>query len=173
MPENDQFETFSKLLITNQPRIYGFIYTLVQNRSATDEILQEVSSVLWKKFDQFQPGTDFGAWAMKVARFSVFEWRRKQAKLPLPIDDDLLQALVEKAIEVSCESEADLEALDTCVTKLSDHDQQLIRLRYFDESSVANIAATEGKSRVAIYKVLSRIHRDLLDCIETTKQALA
>lgn len=46
--------------------------------------------VLWRKFDQFQEGTDFAVWAMSVARFCALNWRRKQARLPLPRDDEFL-----------------------------------------------------------------------------------
>ena len=167
MPDNGQVESFTQLLIANQGRIYGYIFTLVQDRHATEEILQEASTVLWKKFNQFKPGTDFGAWAMKVSRFSVFEWRRRQAKLPLPMDDELLESLSEKALELSCDAEAQLEALENCVGKLSERDQALIADRYDDQAPVAKIAKRSGRSRMAVYKMLSRIHRDLLACVET------
>ncbi|MDF1814031.1 MAG: sigma-70 family RNA polymerase sigma factor [Verrucomicrobiales bacterium] len=166
MPEQDKVETFTRLLIANRGRLFGFIFTMVHDRTATEEILQEASTVLWKKFDQFEPGTDFGAWAMKISRYSVFEWRRRQAKLPLPMDDELLESLSEKALEISCESEAQLEALDSCLKKLNSRDRDLIRSRYDTEDSVAEIAKAGGKSRVAVYKVLNRIHRDLLSCME-------
>ncbi|MGJ8643136.1 MAG: sigma-70 family RNA polymerase sigma factor [Luteolibacter sp.] len=173
MSDSSQVEAFTRLLIANQGRIYGFIYTLVQNRTATEEILQVASTVLWKKFDQFQPGTDFGAWAMKVSRYTVFEWRRLQAKLPLPMDEELLEILAEKAIEIGCDSEAQLEALDCCVKKLSERDRGLIRERYEESVSVADLAQRRGNTRMAVYKILSRIHRDLLSCIEQkTKEGL-
>ena len=98
MPDSDLAASFSRLLIANQRRLYGFVYTLVQDHTATDEILQEVATVLLKKFDQFEPGTDFGAWAMKVSRFTVFEWRRKQAKLPLPMGEELFASIADKAV---------------------------------------------------------------------------
>ena len=92
-------EDYTRLLVAHQRRIYGFIYTLVHDHSATDDILQEVAALLWKKFETFEVGTDFAAWAMRVARYKVLEWRRKQQRLPLPIDEELLLDLAAKAEE--------------------------------------------------------------------------
>lgn len=166
MLDNKQAETFSRLLMAHRRRIYGFIYTLTHDAAATDEILQEASVTLWRKFDQFKPGTDFGAWAMKVARYSVFEWRRKQARLPLPMDDELLLALSEQAMEAACDSEARIGAVGNCINKLKDRDRDLVNKRYADNLSVIEIAEGSGRTRGAVYKILNRIHRDLLDCVE-------
>jgi RNA polymerase sigma-70 factor, ECF subfamily len=166
MPDSDLAASFSRLLIANQRRLYGFVYTLVQDHTATDEILQEVATVLWKKFDQFEPGTDFGAWAMKVSRFTVFEWRRKQAKLPLPMGEELFASIADKAVEVSCDLEGRLDALQGCVRHLNARDQALVADRYEEDLSVVEIAQRSGRTRGAVYKILTRIHRDLLGCVK-------
>lgn len=168
MPPNDsqEIEAFTQLMMANRGRLYGFIFTLVHDRDATEEILQEASVVLWRKFGQFQKGTDFGAWAMKVSRFSVAEWRRKQAKLPMQMDDALLESLAAQAMEASVDAEIRMEALEGCRKKLGERDQGLLSQRYEGKTPVAQIAEGTKRSRVAVYKVLARIHRDLMDCIE-------
>lgn len=166
MKEKSQ-EQFSLLLLKNQRRLYGFIFTLVQDHSATDDILQEAASLLWNKFDTFEQGTDFGAWAMKVARFKVLEWRRKQQRLPLPIEEELLLELVGKA-ETAQQTDGlgRMEALEHCLAKLNDTDGALINQRYSTNKPVSAIAQQFGRPRDTIYKKLARIHRDLQACIE-------
>ncbi|MDP6446871.1 MAG: sigma-70 family RNA polymerase sigma factor [Pirellulaceae bacterium] len=166
MTDSSQIETFSRLLIANHRRLYGFVYTLVQNHTAADDIVQEATTVLWRKFDQFEPCSDFGAWAMKVARLTVFEWRRNQARLPLPIGDELFETISEQAIKASSNSEARLDALDGCVTGLNERDRDLLSERYNHNVAVSDIAKRSSRTRDAVYKVLARIHRDLLECIE-------
>jgi hypothetical protein len=46
--DDDQVQLFSRLLVANQRRLYGFILTLVHDRAAADDILQDVSSLLWQ-----------------------------------------------------------------------------------------------------------------------------
>jgi len=158
-------ELFSRLLVGSMQRIYGFILTLVHDRAAANDILQEVSAVLWRKFDRFEPGTDFGAWAMSVARLSVFEWRRRQKHLPLQLDDEQLGLLADEAVAVSCEFEARREALRGCFAKLASRDQELLVARYHQGQSVVSIADGLSRTRVAIYKRLDKLHALLLDCI--------
>ena len=61
MMKSDQTETFSRLLVANHHRLYGFVYTLVQDHNVVDDLLQEATTVLWRKFEQYEMGTDFGA----------------------------------------------------------------------------------------------------------------
>lgn len=153
--------------MTHQRRIYGFIYTLVQDYAATDDILQETTTVLWRKFESFEPGTDFGAWALRVARYSVLEWRKKQQKLPLPIDDELLLDLAGMAGEIqSHDTSSRQESLEDCLMSLNQRDRDLLEQRYTREESVVAIAKDSGRTRDAVYKILARIHRDLGLCIE-------
>ena len=162
----DRGGEFSRLLMANRHRIYGFIFALVHNHDATDDILQEATTVLWRKFDRFEPGTDFGAWAMSVARLSIFEWRRKQKKLPLPLDDRELMQLADEAVVVSCEAGARRDALRRCVEHLPDRQRELLRRRYQNGERVAAIAQSSKKSTRAIYKTLNQVHNSLLSCIQ-------
>ena len=164
-PRHSQ-EQFSRLLVGNQRRLYGFIFTLVQDYAKTDDILQDVAELLWKKFDSFELGTDFGAWAMRVARFKVLEWRRSQQQLVLPIEEKLLSTLAAKAEQT--QASADLgrqEALEDCLQRLEPRDRELIHQRYYAKDTVPRIAQQLGRTRDAVYKRLAGIHRSLEDCI--------
>lgn len=166
-PQSQDHEKFTRLLVANQRRIYGFIFTLIQDHGATDDVLQETTSLLWEKFDSFELGTDFGAWAMRVARFKVLEWRRKQQRLPLPIEEELLIEMAAKAEEAqNHDGIGRREALEQCLSKLNERDMSLLNERYTLEKPVTRIASQMGRSRDAVYKVLARIHRDLQGCIK-------
>jgi len=158
-------EVFTRLLLANQTRIYGFILALVHDRAAASDVLQDVSVVLWRKFDRFEPGTDFAAWAMSVARLSIFEWRRRQKKLPLPLDDDQLTRLADEAVALSFDFEDRLGALRRCLQELMERDRNLLRLRYMAGETMTRIAELAAVSRVAIHKRMNRLHALLIECI--------
>ncbi len=161
-------EQFTKLVVAHQRRLYGFIYTLVNHHPSTEDLLQEVTSLLWTKFDSFELGTDFGAWAMKVARFKVLEWRRAQSKAALPIGDELLLELAQKAEQAQQDAGLGrLEALEGCVASLPEKDQHLIQQRYTEHIAVSRIADQMGKKRDTIYKALAKIHGTLQRCVES------
>jgi RNA polymerase sigma-70 factor, ECF subfamily len=164
--DNDEkVQQFSALLVANHRRIYGFIMTLVHDRTAAEDIQQDVSAVLWQKFDTFEIGTDFAAWAMAVSRLTILNWRRKQKKLPLPLDDQQFALLADEAVAVSCQHEARQVALGECLSKIDASGRELLASRFEMSQSVTSIAEQLGRSRVAIYKRLNRIQSLLLDCI--------
>ena len=163
-------EEFSRLLVANQKRILGFIYTLVQDQHAAQDVLQDVSATLWRKFDDFELGTDFGAWAMCVSRFTVLNWRRKQQRLPVSLSDDTLEFLADEAVAVLSTSEDERqESLQKCLGRLPQKQHELVKARYLQDRDVSQIAKSQGRSVRTIYLRLEKIHGALLDCIENKR----
>ncbi len=161
----DQGERFTRLLMANQRRLYGFILALVHDRTHADDLQQEVASVLWKKFDRYEVGTDFAAWAMRVARLSVYEWRRQQARLPLPMNDETFDRMADEAMAVADQLDERLGALRRCMDSITGPHRQLLEARYGAGEAVRGIAERFGLSRRSVYNRLNKVHGHLLDCI--------
>ena len=81
-PRQSDGYDFGRLFVRDEARIYGYIRSLVVHRADAEDLLQETASVLWQKFHEFQPGSNFLAWAMSIARFQVRHFRRKEAQRP-------------------------------------------------------------------------------------------
>ncbi len=120
----------------------------------------------WEKFDEYELGTNFRAWASRIAYFKVLEHRRAAGADRIVFSAELVEAIDKTLEEESPLLELRREALRGCVEKLSPQDRQLIELRYEPEATVAQVAETVGRSNDAIYKAVSRIHGSLFDCIE-------
>ena len=54
-------EIFTRLFLRNQKRIAGLIFSLVPQGAEADDVMQETCAVMWRKFGEFAPGSDFGA----------------------------------------------------------------------------------------------------------------
>ena len=72
-PQNAEFV---RLWTLHGQRVYAYLLTLTSNRADADEIFQEVGITLWEKFDQFESGTSFQAWARRVALNKVRSFRQ-------------------------------------------------------------------------------------------------
>ena len=55
---------------------------LVPNVFDADEVFQDTSITLWKKFDQYRPDLDFRAWACRIAYYKVLKLRDRQTRSP-------------------------------------------------------------------------------------------
>lgn len=159
-----QSSAFVALWAAHSPGIYSYIYSLVANWADTDDVFQETSIILLEKFDEFEPGSNFLAWACKVAYFKSLQCLERRIH-PEPISEDLLQSIGNSQQQLLGESDTRLVALSACMEKLSGRDRELLKLRYQMNGEVKSIAARTGRSPNVIYKSLRRIHETLLYCI--------
>ena len=155
---------FLTLWTAHARRVSSYIYSMVPNWSDADDLLQETSVVVLQKFDQFQPGTSFSAWACKIAYLKVLEFHKRRR--PLEGRDDLFwQALHVDATQFAEGLDQRLEALAECLKLLPGKDRKLLELRYRSECPIPAVAKKVGRTLGAVYKALERAHKALLDCV--------
>ena len=157
---------FARLFMTHQDRIYSYVVTLVSNRADADDIFQEVGIVLWQKFEEFEPGSEFAAWACNIAHKKVLNYRKKLARSPLRFGEDFTEAVAAEHL-----SRGDLwddrhEAMIGCMGKLRAGDQELLNRCYQPGASSKSIAAELGRPADTVYKKLARLRGKLAACIE-------
>jgi RNA polymerase sigma-70 factor (ECF subfamily) len=158
-------QQFIRLFVENERRIYGFILSILPNPADAEDMLQETSLILWRKFGQFSIGTDFVAWACRVAQFEVLKFYERRAQLGFRFDMQVLEAVADDAMEMSSVLEERYHASGKCIESLSPRDQDLLQRRYANGSTPQQIAPQVGRSIDAVYKALSRIHDGLMNCI--------
>ena len=155
------------LFLENQPRIQSYIRSLLFQKADADDVMQETASVLWKKFDEFEKGTHFDRWAIRVAFHQVRKFRQKKARESkrLQFGDDVLDLLHEAAPEVLDETEETAAALEGCLRKLPQKDRQLINWRYSPGATNRAVAKKIGKSESVVSRSLTKIYEALMRCI--------
>lgn len=158
-------ERFLRLLTPIQGRIYAYILSQWPNRSDADDLMQETTAVIWKKFDSYEQGTDFLAWAITIAKYTVMSYRKKHRKFPIQFNDEAMKALQDKSDAFFEKFDGRLSALQQCVKKLPQTDGKFLELRYEQEMSAQRIANRFDISPRAVYKTLSRIHDILIRCV--------
>lgn len=171
--ERESAEDFVRLLTKNERRIRAFIYGLVPNPESVDEIMQEVSVVLWKKFDQYEKGTEFLRWAYVVARYEVLMFRRKKARDRHVFDENLLELLAEEYVEVEEELSRERRALDKCMAELGELERKLLLTAYAQGQKINQLAEERGTTPMSLYKKLNRLRKKLLICIEKNVKTAA
>lgn len=164
-PDSDRRKELVLLLTQHQRRIFSYIYTLVPDRHAAEDLLQETCVVICDKFDSFTSGTDFAAWACQIGWWQVRAARQKFARSKVVFDEPLLQAVAETAAEMAPEISARHEALAQCLQKLHQRDREFIITRYEPGGGVEEAAKKTGRSMLAAYKALNRIRKLLHDCV--------
>lgn len=160
-------EVFTRLLLQNQRRIAGLIFSLVPNGPDADDVMQETCAVMWRKFGEFQPGTDFGAWALRIARFQVMSYYGRQKRAQARLSDETIEAIAEVLCESRWESSDRAVALRACVSQLNEREFDLVQRRYHGGETINEIARHVGSTVHAVYKALARLHVRLLACVNS------
>jgi RNA polymerase sigma-70 factor len=163
-PELDR-EEFARLFSRNARRIYGFIMTLVFNHDDAEEVFQNTSVVMWNKFGEFRAGSNFFAWASRVAYYEVLT-HMKQRRRARTFSDEAMEILAGEAVALADEASSRQEALENCLGRLNMADRELLEERYYVQRAPKQIAALQSRSVDSVYRALSRIHNMLLNCVQ-------
>jgi RNA polymerase sigma-70 factor (ECF subfamily) len=165
---DDRVAEFLELYSSHYPRLQFYVTALLPTANDASDVLQETSMVLWRKFDTFELGTNFFAWACKIARFQVMKCRERQGRSARLFDATLLEKLAVEACDDKLVRGMPLQALENCLGKLSEIDRSLIRRRYQPGATVHQLATEVGRTANSVSKSLGRIRRVLLECIDRT-----
>ena len=163
----------ARLVAEHQGQLRAYILSLVLHPSVAEDVLQETNVVLWKKATEFEPGTNFKAWAFRVAWLEVRRQRRTAGRDRLVFDDELVGQIEAEAGSATREYEARRKTLMWCLRKLGADQRQLIAERYFAGRSVKDIAAERNRSANLISQLLFRARQSLASCVASKEDAEA
>lgn len=163
-PEDD--ELFVSLLAGEHSRLLGYIRTLVPHRQDAEDLFQKVSVVLWQKFGEFERGTNFLAWACRIAFLTVCNHRRSLYRKRLTFSQELLDTLSRERIGHLEGQGTRLDFLVDCLERLPTDDQSLLMQTYAGEAPIQEIASRTGKAVQTLYNRLALLRRDLMNCVQ-------
>ena len=92
---------FVRLLLRAEPRIYAYIRSQIPHRTDAEDVLQETVTVLWSKWSDFRPESNFLAWGYQVARFKVQHYYRTRMTERRLFSDAFIELVVEKADKIA------------------------------------------------------------------------
>lgn len=144
-----------------------YVRSLLLSEHAAQDVVQQANATLWEKRDQFEPGTNFKAWALSIARFEVLNFRKQQARdARLTFSDDLEQTIATELANSRDDIQQRHEALKKCLDKLRARDRALLIHRYSSAGTLAEYADQVGRSAGGLKVTLHRLRNGLLACIQ-------
>jgi RNA polymerase sigma-70 factor, ECF subfamily len=166
MPENPRQDEFLSLYLQHKLRVDAYVRSLVPNRADADELLQDIATVLWRKFDDFEIGTRFDHWAGRIAQRHVFNFFRHRQRESLFFNEYVFTALAEEVMRQNDNWDDRRDALASCLKELSQPDRELVKARFLSGATNREAARLAGRSESAVSRALSRIYATLLGCVQ-------
>ena len=146
---------------------------MVPNDADCEDIMQETTSLMWKKFDEFHPGSNFTAWAMTIAKFKILSYQRDRARSRIRFDENVIEKIEQASKDklLSDNAPDKISFLKECIGKLDKNDLDIVQLKYTNSLTNKILANRVGVSIPTLYRHLSRIYANLLKCINNKLSA--
>jgi RNA polymerase sigma-70 factor (ECF subfamily) len=167
-PADDVLEQFARY----QRRLFSFVVGLVGSPADAEEVLQETNIIVWKKSEQFQPGTDFRAWVFRIALFEARKLHERRRRRGVGLSDELLEQLATTYEREEDALEARRERLAGCLERLKPADRTLVGDVYGRGVGVATLAERSGREPTSVYRSLRRVRRLLAECVDAGSRTL-
>ena len=154
---------FGRLYDMNVDRVYRHIYYRVSNTADAEDLTQQVFIKAWQAIGRYKKtASPFLAWLIKISHNLVIDFYR--AKKPeTNIDFNIVATKPETDPAHLAEAHFNQQEIRQAIDKLHSDQQQVILMRFIEDFSYAEIAASLGKSegavRVTLHRGLARLRK--------------
>lgn len=159
---------FLRLFLDHYPALFGFVVRQGVPPVDADDVVQEAAAILWQKFDSFEPGSNFRAWAFATARFEVLKRadRARRESRVLHLSPDAFADL-EQIERSGSGGDVRRDRLRACLERLGEHVRRLLTWYYDEGLSYEQMAERTDSSPGALRTKLCRTRKWLENCVRT------
>jgi len=162
-------EIFVELYEEFLPKVFRYIRYRVNSEQETEDLTSMVFEKALVNFEKYsRDKASFSTWIFSIARNTVIDHYRTQARRPAM---SLEKAEIEVSSNELLPDEAivrieEREKLQTCLSRLSHEEQEIIALKFGSEMNNRQIARTMGLSESNVGTKLYRAVKKLRDSFQ-------
>jgi RNA polymerase sigma-70 factor (ECF subfamily) len=163
-------DSFVELMTQFQGRLYVYILSLIGNADTANDVLQETNIVLWKESRQYAAGTNFKAWAFRIAHFQCMAYRQRRLRDKVVFSDEVVARLAIESKELDATYEQRAATLGRCLEQIQSRSREALRLRYAEGVAVKDMAMKMDSTSNAVSQLLFRARQWLAECIKRSDE---
>lgn len=164
-------EDFVLQLVACQSKLHVYALSLLIDKQMARDVVQQANVVILQKAGDYQPGTNFAAWACRIVYYEVLAARREKGRDKLVFDDEVLNLLAEDSSLRLDEIDQRALALDQCLKQLTSSQRRTLIERYSPGGSVKVMADSRGRTPNAMSLTLHRLRNAVADCVRRRLKA--
>ena len=165
----------AQLIERHKSRIYSFIFSKVKDRDLSDDIFQEtfIKVINTIKKQNYNEEGKFLPWVMRISHNLIIDHFRKQSKVKFQRDQEeysVFSKMIDSEMNIENSKIAGQieDDLHTLILKLPQDQQEIIRLRLYDDLTFKEIAELNqisintalGRMRYAIVNLRKMIDKN-------------
>ncbi|HXG61029.1 MAG TPA: sigma-70 family RNA polymerase sigma factor [Planctomycetota bacterium] len=150
--------------------LMGYAFALLRDWSQAEDVVQDAFIVVMNRWSDFRPGTSLFCWVREIVRHKAQEARRARMRQASPLDEALLIQVTETLDGHFDEEAAERQslmhrALERCMSFLNARAVEILAGFYGRSESCEAIAERQKRSVNAIRLSLSRVRKQLQECM--------
>jgi len=118
-------EAFRIVYENTKKGVFSMIISIVNNRAATEDLIQDTYMKMIQKIKQYKKGRNFYAWLLQIAKNTALDYYRKEKRVSV-VDPQMNENLFNGAVKEN----NNYEVLDM-VKDLNNEEKQIILLSCF------------------------------------------
>lgn len=166
-------ETFAGLYEQYLPKVYRYVSYRITDTHTAEDLTSAVFEKALTKFNSYKADkAAFSTWIFTIARNTLTDhFRANQSHKTVLMEDPAAEAEPNSRPEEESEKEEELQALRTCVARLSKSEQEIISLKFGAEMTNRQIAGMLSLSESNIGIIVYRAVRKLRDSFREKQDA--
>jgi RNA polymerase sigma-70 factor (TIGR02952 family) len=160
-------ETFAGLYEQYLPKVYRYVNYRIPDVHTAEDLTSTVFEKALTKFNSYKADkAAFSTWIFTIARNTITDhFRDSQSRRTVLMEDMAMAAEADDRPEEETEKEEELQALRTCITRLSRSEQEIISLKFGAEMNNRQIARMLSLSESNVGIIVYRAVRKLRDSL--------
>lgn len=157
--DGDQ-QAFSTLLDRHSKMVLNLSYRIVLSRDDAEDLCQEVFERLWTQAPTWRDDAKLTTWLHRVTSNLALNYSQRVQQRHV-LDDGLVEFIVDSAESDEPVNEDDNAAVLDALKMLPDNQRTVMAFRFYQDTSVKDIAKIMGLSAKAVESLIGRAKQQL------------
>jgi RNA polymerase sigma-70 factor (ECF subfamily) len=163
-------ESAAAILLAGRMPLTAFLAGVTRDFHLAEDVFQEICVKAVARVEHFESAEHLLNWARRTGKNRAIDILRARDGRYVGLSDEMLALLADEWPDKP-HAGAMQQALDHCLSHITPHNRELMRLRYFENRKCVDVAAIMGRKIETVYQALARLHKSLGDCIRGRLQA--
>lgn len=162
-------EAFARLYRRHLHRVYSYLHSRCGNVQDAQDLTTQTFVAALRGIGSYEPRGLFTAWLLGIARHKLNDhFRGNHVSIPI---DEIAPALDRTdSVEEAIVKQLRIEEITRILEKLNRDRAEAIRLRYFADLKIREVADVMGKSEGAVKMLVSRGLDDIRQILDTQEK---
>ncbi len=162
---NGNTASFEKIIERYEAMVFDLAYKHLQNYEDAKDLTQEIFLKIFNQLDKYDSNYKFFSWLYRISLNEIYSYLKKTKWKKKIISIEKVKSFLFSDLKVYKEKSDVLFEIQKIISKVSERDNEIFTLFYFDDYSIQKISEitqeTESNVKVILHRLRKKIKNEL------------